>query len=216
MVDYVVNLTQEKYNSCYMTLMDYCFRDPKINVEVFLDYFKKDKLGIDESKMLFSINEKDIEVFEKCLKCLKLEYVRLEDYRNESFPSDESNEEILVVCDCKIDPIEGEKQTLNEELIRQKDSIKMYVRSREQGCHNTPHVHFDYKGQKNICSISIIDHIILAKSQDISSKLKKEFDILIDTNITRIIECWNNSDAIIGVKQANDGSLGTYKKQINL
>ena len=85
MVDYVVNLTQEKYNSCYRTLMDYHFKDSKINVEVFLDHLKKDKVGIDKSKMLFSINEKDIEVFEQYLKHIKLEYVRLEDYCNGSF-----------------------------------------------------------------------------------------------------------------------------------
>ena len=88
----------------------------------------------------------------------------------------------------------------------------MYVKSHEQGCHNTPHVHFDYQGQKNICSISIINHIVLTNSQHISTKLKKEFDNLIDANMTRIIECWNNSDAIIGVKQSNNGSLEIYKK----
>ncbi len=212
MVDYVVNLTQEKYNSCFRTLMNYFFNDSKINVKVFPDYLKRDKLGIDESKMVFSIDEKDIEIFENHLKYLNLEYVRLEDYRNGSFISDESIEEILVVCDCKIAPIEGERHTLNEGLIKQKDSIKMYVRSHEQGCHNIPHVHFDYQGQKNICSVSIIDHIILANSRPISTKLKNEIDVLINANITKAIECWNNSDAIIGVKQSNDGSLEIYKK----
>ena len=170
MVDYVVDMTQNDYNTYYMPLMDYRFRDPKVNVEVFLDYFKKDKLGIDESKMLFSIHKKDIDVFEKYLKCLKLKFVRLEDYNSESFANDTS-EEILVICECKIDPIEGETQTLNEELIKQKDSIRMYVRSHEMGCHYTPHVHFDYKGEKNICSVSFIDYQILAKNRDISSNL---------------------------------------------
>lgn len=41
MVDYVVDITQEQYNLYYITLMNYYFKDPKINVEIYLDYFKK-------------------------------------------------------------------------------------------------------------------------------------------------------------------------------
>ena len=89
MVDYVVDITQEQYNSYYMTLMNYYFKDSKINVEIYLDYFKKDKLGIDENKILFSINEKDIEVFERYLKYHKLKFVRLENYNDSSFVKDE-------------------------------------------------------------------------------------------------------------------------------
>lgn len=151
--------------------------------------------------MMFSIDERFKCEFEEILKELFVNYEIVSVKNDEAI---QNLEEKVMIYPYK--KLKNGKIAIKEVLVARKDGIKMYVKSKEKGCHYYPHVHFDYQNSEN--SLVVYIHNYEKRINKINdSKKEKECINILKKNINAAKEAWNKSDAPIKFKVDSDGNI---------
>ena len=109
--------------------------------------------------------------------------------------------------------LDNGSQLLTEKDVKRTDKITLYVHSDEQTHHNVPHVHVKYGGDKNYCSISLVDFAVLAPKNYKSAKVNEAIELLKQV-IDKARFAWNNNtNSIIKFQIDSSGKPlnSTYK-----
>ena len=115
---------------------------------------------------------------------------------NEMIINQDEVEESIIVCEKDFPPepfyVNG-KQRLQEELVTHKDRVRLCINPKDNDRHHLPHVHVDYKGEINYCSLTISkDPRVLASSEKPPNPvyIRNARNLLID-NYDKALEIWN-------------------------
>lgn len=167
------------------------------------------QLGLEVGHII-SIPENLKERYEKLLASAGIEYEFLglskeyAAFHSEDPCEDEESydvsydEDIIVVA---VVPALHAKETLDghrsleEELIKRDGKIKIFVRSKEKSCHHTPHIHADYAGDKNYCSMSIEKGYPVLACKKLKEYRITEIRAALDGCIKECRLAWNKSDS---------------------
>lgn len=105
-----------------------------------------------------------------------------------------------VVTEKEIEPIicgEGTTRILLEKTIEKTAKLKIWIGSNERTGHHLPHVHADYDNEKyavfNLIDLSVID----SRAKTGLNAKTKELKELIEQNIIKAREIWNQTNALL-------------------
>lgn len=192
----------------YLTLIKYLLENT--NIEYTLENDFAYYTGIKE--IVISIDSSNKEKCEKVFSVQKIEYENIsdkyQDYLDKQCSNNETNnftdEDIIVIKTFRIPQTVGGRQLLNEKEIMRNGQDIVYIHSNEQSGHNIPHVHVKYNGDKNFCTISLIDFSVL-QSKKLNFSKMKEIIKLVESCCDEARLAWNNSSSIIKFVLDNDG-----------
>ena len=193
-------LTDLEIKNTYKPICEFSRKLYISNIEnVILESEIQYKCGY-KNGMMFSIDEKLKLEFEDILRELSINY-EIVTIKDDTIKNLE--DKIMIYPYRKL---KNGKTAIKEVLVARKDGIKMYVKSKEKGCHYYPHVHFDYQNSENSLVVYIHNYEIKINSIN-NSKKEKECINILKKNIRAAKEAWNKTDAPIKFKVDNNGSI---------
>lgn len=161
-----------------------------------------------------SCNELKIDITEIDLNEIYNEYLKENTIYKPSAQENIPIENQVDICDKSFTHIicgPGTTQIFLEHNIGEKDNIKLYINSNEEGRHHIPHCHVKYNNYENYCVLSLVDYQKIEPDGKTKNAVVCKAQSILADNIQLARKKWNEINSLLKFKICNGNYTSEYQ-----